>query len=207
MKQLLYLGVFLCISTVASAQAFEGEIVTYWKYAAGAVILLFIIIRWTRSEPEKELDAVHKHKYFHFTDFQLSAEDFYTTLQKIIEERAFPHVTSKIVTLSTGGFLSNKRIYLEVNGSVMTFFVCAAPFGKNFFISYWLRDIPDGCTTTFFRRVLGMPDPPKTFYDIDSQAMFVEGITTAISVAIQTVTEDRGLRKLQDAELIPKIAS
>lgn len=167
------------------------------------IIVGFVVIRWTRATPEDARSSIYQRKHFHFEDFQLSSQDFYEVLKGIIEERAFPNVSASVVSLSEGGWLQGKRKYLEVKYADFLFYVCAAPFGKNFFISYWLREVPPGCEEVFTVRVFGTRTK-KSFYQLDTEAMFFEGISAAIMKAIAEVTEARGLRVLRPDELIPK---
>jgi hypothetical protein len=185
--------------------SYGGSTTSYFWYILAGIAALFVIYRWTKHEPEKELDAIHAHQYHHFEDFQLSSAEFYTALKEIITERSFPHVKANVVKVSTGGLLSHNREYLEVTASSLAFYVCAAPFGKNFFISYWLRELPPGCVDVFNFRVFGYTER-KTFYQVDTEAMFVEGIKAAIQKAIAKVTEAKGLRTLTPFELTPKRA-
>jgi hypothetical protein len=187
-------------------QAFKRSVIPDWWYIPVGVFILFAIYRLTKRDPEKEKDTMYKHHYFHFEDFQLSAQDFYQTLSDIIAERAFPAVRTEIRALSVGGFLKGKRDYLIIFRGDLVYYVCAAPFGKNFFISYWLRELPEGCNSVFMRRVFGAKTQSRSLYDIDTELMFQAGVTTAISKAVNQVTEARGMRKFHEHELIPKIS-
>lgn len=206
MKPRLFVVAFMCLFLVSCERhlSFYDIVERYIWYALFGFALIIILYRWTKKEPEKELDAIHQHHYHHFSDLQLSSADFYDTLTAIITEREFPNVKCSRVTMSTGGYFDPRRTYLEVKGDEQVFYVCAAPFGKNFFISYWLRDVPEGCGEVFLRKVFGLEPGKKTFYQIDSAAMFMESIKSAVLQAIEAATTERGLRKLSPDELIPK---
>jgi hypothetical protein len=203
MKPIIILASGCCILLSACQNQYDNSSSSLFWYILGGLVTLFVLYRLTRKEPEKEKDAIHAHQYHHFEDFQLSSAEFYNTVKEIITERSFPDVKVSVVSLNAGGMLGHYRDYLEVTRGGMVFYICAAPFGKNFFISYWLKDMPMGCLEVVLFRVLGSNDE-KSFYEIDTEAMFVEGIRTAVMKAITAVTEARGLRSLTPAELTPK---
>jgi hypothetical protein len=182
----------------------ETSFETYLMYFGGFLLFAFIVSRFPKSMSRKKQQA-DAHHYFHFEDFQLSAQEFYKIVEKILDDRAFPDVDTEIKQLNMGGFFSPQRDYLVIRGGDLEFYICAAPFGKNFFISYFLKTKEMGSVEAFFTRLFGS-STSKSFYEIDSQAMFQAGAKSAIMKAIQQVTESRGVRKLQDHELIPMIA-
>jgi hypothetical protein len=199
-------ALFTAFPHAALLQAYrETPFGTVLLYFAGAILLLFILSRMSKSVSIKKQQGA-SHNYFHFEDFQLSAQDFYKTVEEIIKERAFPDVDTSIKQLRVGGFFSAERDYLVIRGGDHIFYVCAAPFGKNFFISYFLKEKEVWAMEAFFTRIFGGP-PNKSFYEIDSEAMFLAGIKSALMKAINTVTESRGGRKLQVHELIPQLTT
>lgn len=205
MKAYILLAGILCQASSCGRSSYSSEpaLLTYILYLLGFFLFLFILLRLTKQEPEKELSSVHIHRYYHFEDFQLSSKEFYATMHEIITERTFPSVSAKVVALSTGSMLDQRREYLEVKHKDMVFYICAAPFGKNFFISYWLKDISDGCLIVFWRRVFGYVER-KTFYQIDQEAMFYESIHNALMKGITKVATTKGLRTLTPEELTSK---
>lgn len=170
------------------------------------VLALFMIRRLTKPNPAKQLDAIHSHQSHHFEDFRLSANDFYADLTTIIQDREFPKVSAKVVTLTDGGLFDAQRAYLQVASQDHVFYVCAAPFGKNFFISYWLRPADEEFADMFLRKVFGVL-PTRSFFRVDSEAMFVESMKKAVMKAIANATEQRGLRQPTASELIPTTLS
>ena len=207
MKPTLILAVACCLMLSGCdyiyRSYYEASYPQLIGYALLVILLLVIINRWTKHQPEKEHDLVHTHQYYHFEDLQLSSKEFYDVLSELIKERSFPNVTIEIETLQQSGFLSSKRDYLRVRQFELEFYICAAPFGKNFFISYWLKDMPPGCIDIFQWRVFGYRDR-KTFYQIDREVIFRESIKTAVHTAIKSFVQDKGLRSLTEEELIPK---
>lgn len=205
MNPRFWLAAIACLLLVScDSYAYRSNKEVLW-FILLTIVGIFVIVRWTKAEPPRATDATHRHRYHHFEDFTLSSQAFYEDLAAIIRERYFPKVSMNVMAIDTGGFLSPKRDYLRITNSHLVFYVCAAPFGKDFFISYWLVDMPEGCLTTFSRRVLGIEEPPKTFFEVDTEAIFLEGITAAIQRAIHRATETRGLRAITEGELIPKL--
>lgn len=199
------LAALCCILLSACSSSRQGSSSTvFWIIVAVLVILL--LRHWLKPNPIKEHDSIHSHHSHHFEDFQMSAQEFYKDLQAIIAEREFPNVESYVSAFSTGGILDPYRDYLEIRNDNLVFYVCAAPYGKNFFISYWLKDTEEDIFDVVSRKMFGGAEP-KSFFQIDSEAMFVESIKKAIMAAIDHATEQRGLRKLTLDERTPTIHS
>ncbi len=146
--------------------------------------------------------------YHHFADFQYSSHAFYDKLQNLINEQNYPGVKSYVAPHSEGGILSAKRDYLSVHRNETRFDICAAPFGKGFFISWWLTET-SGCLTALF---LGIPKwgewlsnyaNRKSFYHVDSQTMFKTAIHSLILAVIDDITEPKGIRLSESERLIP----
>lgn len=200
---LRHLLLFCSIVFTSCSSSKQGSSSTvFWIIVAVLVILL--LRHWLKPNPIKEHDSIHAHRSHHFEDFQMSAQEFYKDLQAIIAEREFPNVESYVSAFSTGGILDPYRDYLEIRNDNLVFYVCAAPYGKNFFISYWLKEQEEDILSEIGRKLFGI-DPQKSFFEIDSEAMFVESIKKAIMVAIDHATEQRGLRKLTLDERTPTI--
>lgn len=67
-----------------------------------------------------------------------SSKEFYAQLEGTIRDRNIPKAKTSTVEFSEGGVLSAKRLYFRVQRGEHTFDVCAAPFGRGFFVSWWL---------------------------------------------------------------------
>ncbi len=144
--------------------------------------------------------TVHSHQSQHFEDLQMSARDFYALLKRIIEEYKYPDVKCEPVTLSESGLFSSKREYLRISKQRHHYYVCACPFGKSFFISWWLQE--DANTTAnitrkfgWFGRVVATRMESKTYYEMDTELMFTSSINSIIKLAVEKVKADKGYRK------------
>lgn len=69
--------------------------------------------------------------------------DFYASLEDALKAKEAP-VSTERIQLGEGGVLSAKRTYLRVSYERFVFDIGAAPFGRDFFFSWWLgRRLPD----------------------------------------------------------------
>lgn len=64
--------------------------------------------------------------------------EFYTAFEKAVEERKVPQLHSTRVEHKESGLASANREYLRMHRGKHAFDICAAPFGKGFFVSWWL---------------------------------------------------------------------
>ena len=145
-------------------------------------------------------DTSHAHNSQHFEDLQMSAREFYTLLRRMIEEYQYPDVKCEPVTLSESGFFSSRREYLRISKQRYHYYVCASPFGRSFFISWWLQE--DANATANFSRRFGWLGravaarmESKTYYEIDTELMFTSSINSIIKLAVERVKADKGYRK------------
>lgn len=144
--------------------------------------------------------TVHAHQSQHFEDLQMSAREFYVLLKGMIEEYKYPDVLCEPVTLSEAGLFSSKREYLRISKQRYHYYVCASPFGKSFFISWWLKE--DAYTAAnvtrkfgWFGRTIAARMESKTYYEIDTELMFTSSINSIIKIAVEKVKADKGYRK------------
>ncbi|MBV9497463.1 MAG: hypothetical protein JOZ54_24715 [Acidobacteria bacterium] len=71
-------------------------------------------------------------------DFNTSALAFYDAVEGALRVKQAPDLRTERVEWSESGVLSAKRVYLRVSYGRLSFDVCAAPFGADFFFSWWL---------------------------------------------------------------------
>lgn len=67
-----------------------------------------------------------------------STLDYYAAVEKALRDKEVPELHIERITASESGILSAKREYLRVRYGRLSFDICGAPFGKNFFFSWWL---------------------------------------------------------------------
>jgi len=73
---------------------------------------------------------------------QFVPTDFYNTVEEELRVRQVPGLEMARVEFAEGGVLSDKRLYLRMLRERLVFDVCAAPFGKAFFFSCRMAEIP-----------------------------------------------------------------
>lgn len=64
--------------------------------------------------------------------------EYYTAVEKALREKDVVGLQIERVTANESGILSAKREYLRVRYGRLMFDICGAPFGKDFFFSWWL---------------------------------------------------------------------
>jgi hypothetical protein len=144
--------------------------------------------------------TVHAHHSQHFEDLQMSSKEFYLLLKTMIEEYKYPEVECTPMTLKEGGIFSSKREYLRISKERYHYYVCASPFGKSFFISWWLQE--DANTAANVAQKFGALGKAvanrlesKTYYELDTELMFTTSINAIIKTAVEKVKVDKGYRK------------
>ena len=71
-------------------------------------------------------------------DFNTSTLDFYNAVARAVQAREVPDTKVWRFDISEGTVFSAKREYLRIRRRNVALDVCAAPFGKGFFFSWWL---------------------------------------------------------------------
>ena len=71
-----------------------------------------------------------------------SAQESYSELETALNGREVPELAYSRVTYQEGGFGSAQREYMRITRKDYVFDVCAAPFGKSFFFSWWMSMPP-----------------------------------------------------------------
>lgn len=86
--------------------------------------------------------SVLSHWYSSIENFQTSPKDFYSSVEAAVRKREIPDCEVSRVDWKEGGAFSASREYLRVQRGRHVFDICAAPFGKGFFVSWWLSRTP-----------------------------------------------------------------
>lgn len=134
-------------------------------------------------------DLVLAHWYTRFDAFAYSTQDFYDRLYEALAKRQMPDVAFTRRSYPEGHFLSAKRDYFEVKRGEHVFVLCAAPFGIDFFVSWWLLEQPGcvtGCLTTLVP-FLALIMRRTTFYKEDTALVFRDVIHAAVLETIDGI--------------------
>ncbi|MEO8886669.1 MAG: hypothetical protein ABI367_11440 [Mucilaginibacter sp.] len=145
-------------------------------------------------------NTVHNHSYQHFEDLQMSAEEFYAMLEKMIKEYEYPDITLSRRKLKEGGLLSSNRIYLCISREYLNYYVCAAPYGRSFYISWWLQEDAHTASNVaekvpLIGKAIAQRMEDKTYYQLDTELMFIQSISSIVRKAVEKVKADHGFRK------------
>lgn len=143
--------------------------------------------------------TIHAHRYQHFENLQLSSAEFYKLLRDLITQYDYPKVACTPVTLKEEGIFSSSRDYLRISKGRYSYFVCASPFGRSFFISWWLQE-EKNTAANVARKVPVVGDAlanrleSKTYYEIDTELMFSCSVNSLIQLAVDRMKADKGYR-------------
>jgi hypothetical protein len=134
-------------------------------------------------------------------------QEFYAAIEALIAHHEIPDLKMKRVKYFEKGLLSAKREYLQIRGHNHFFDVCAAPYGKGFFVSYWQRE-----NLSSKVKLLSKIPIPKiamltswwasttTFYMADSIQMFLNLVHTSIVTALDKELTTKGLKGLSESQ-------
>lgn len=132
---------------------------------------------------------------------QQSSQEFYREVESALHTQHLKNIRIERVNLSEGGIFSAKREYLQIRRDDQVFHVCAAPFGPNFFISWWLGNLERGLWALIgawpiigplVQRFL----KPLTYFKIDTALMFQSITHGAVLEALDGVSLATGIRAL-----------
>lgn len=117
---------------------------------------------------------VISHWHHSVEDLSTSSMEFYSEVEAALKRKQIDGLRTERLDWQESGILSAKRTYLRVGYGRYVFDVCAAPFGKDFFFSWWLgKTLPDfaallGC--------LGVMAIPLVFLISIAALGFIKGI-------------------------------
>ena len=165
-----------------------------------AFFIIVVVSRLINSPVE-----VKGHWQHYYDDFTYAPSEFYNAIESAVEQRELPGVSISRITYGEGGLISPRREYLRIARWKTVFDICAAPYAKGFFISSWQGEKPSYTRTfisaiPFIGKYLAALMSKKTYYQIDTEQMLFSVLHKTILAAIDSVTEEKGLRALTDAE-------
>jgi len=144
-----------------------------------------------------------------FDKFQFSVQDFYNEVERGIKERELPGVYIFRTEHPEQSVLLAQREYLRVRYEHLIFEICASPYGKGSFVSWWLyrsvsyfeaKAAQSNSTSAAIYESLAT----KTMYQMDKATMFKESVHLAVTKAIEVMSTAKGYRTLSEIEMIPK---
>lgn len=158
------------------------------------VVLIILIWIFKKRTPE-----YHSKWNTLFDNFSYSVDDFYQQLKKELSERGIKNVSTSNKKFNESRLSLIKRIYLRISWKDYEYYVCAAPFGRGFFVSWHLvfKDSPfqvliykTPLIGTWLHRKLFT----KTFYQIDTAQMFMTYAHQSVLKVIEDIIQEKGVR-------------
>ncbi len=169
------------------------------------IILVILTIVWVVIRMSNTVLEVRGHWQHYFDGLQFSSKEFYKTIEATVQAKEIPQVSTSRINYSEGGMLSANREYLRISRGKIVFDICAAPFAKGFFISFWQGDLPDLMliiisSIPFIGKGMAQSYANKTYYQQDTEAMFASAVHQGVLDAIDEMTNTHGIRQLSEME-------
>ncbi len=138
------------------------------------------------------------HWYYHFEDLQASAQDFYASLESSIADIQMPDLSTSREWFSESGIASSDREYLRIARGDNTFYICAAPDGRCFFVSGWMKFSQPWADFLEFIPFVGASwarnARRRTLFQQDTQILFSETIKLAVGRTVDQLAATKGIR-------------
>src|ERR1051326_5333394 len=186
--------------------------------SAGAIlaiifIAIIVILVLRKSNPSSTsygalggvaVSQVLSHWSNSFPFFSMSANDFYAALEEALSNHDMPNVQIARANNKEGGMFSASREYLRIKYRDLVFDVCAAPFGKDFFVSWWMYET-EGLLSQVLKHTkagdyLRDRAARRTFFQADQETMFRSCVHNVVLEVIDKVTEDKGVRFMPELQ-------
>lgn len=170
------------------------------------VIIVYIVVKALQTT-----EAIGNWSHL-FPDMQHDPNSFYELVEKILHEKQVPEFYASKITLNEGSLLAHNRLYLEVSRGDYIFHICAAPWGTDFFFSWWIRQKRDemdqiyNLIPFFGARIVKMRQY-KSYYKLDTESMFRKSVHQCVLTAIDNLTSSKGIRGLSELERTPDVRS
>jgi len=160
-----------------------------------SIIALFILM-WIFKKSEKDF---HSNWNTLLDNFSHSTEDFYELLKQELSNRGITNLRMINKSLNQDSIGYVKRKYLQITWKDYDYYVCAAPFGKGFFVSWHLvyKDSPFQifiAKTPFVGNWLVDKLFAMTFYQRDTASMFMTYTHQSVLKVIENITTEQGVR-------------
>lgn len=161
-----------------------------------AVIVLFIIA--FRNTPV----SIKSHWQTFLDGFQISADEFYSLVKQGLAARQIKQVHIGEQSFLEKHIFSAKRVYMRIIQGEYVIYVCSAPYGTGTFISTWLciKDERFLDNIPILSKLAGRDRGNKTFYQMDTENMFLSAVHTTVVSCVDSMTEAKGHRGLTELE-------
>lgn len=168
------------------------------------ILVVLLIIAVFRSK--KPLQEVLSHWHHLFETVPFSSQEFYAAVEGEVKSKDVAGITFSRVNYAQGGMFSASREYLRITFNEYAYDICAAPFGKGYFVSWWMGELTNPDVTIlsnipFIGRYF--KKRPKTFFELDTETMFKETISLCVKEVVEKLTSAKGIRQLTEAQWHP----
>ena len=168
------------------------------------IYVIMFVVRLIRNRPMTE---THSHQYRIFENTSFSSQEFYETVKRAVAEKEYPNIKTSRVTYSEGTIVFGNREYLRIERLSSTFDICAAPFGKDYFISWWTGEVPNVgrkvlASLPWFGPALASAMYGKGLYILDAEVVFRDSVNQIIEDAVAAATNGRGVRSIQQKQAL-----
>ncbi len=140
----------------------------------------------------------------------VSQEEFYDRVINEVDDHQFSGVKFSTQFLHRGSIFSEKIKYLKVKWKLQEYYVCAAPCGNGFYMSYWLIE---GKRNILVRLILAIPFigaiilapfGGNSLNYQDTAMMFNSLFTTSFMKVVDEMTNEKGVRSFSELERKPE---
>ena len=162
------------------------------------LIILVVLILAVQSSPTTPRSNWHHT----FVNLKFSSQEFYQAVEESVKKHEIPDVSFSRVTHSQGGVFGTRREYLRISRDEYIFDICAAPFGNDFFVSWWMGEAVRNVIAKIpvINTIAGKNPKYKTYYQADTEAMFRGSVSQGVQEAIDQMTSTKGLRALSESD-------
>lgn len=168
------------------------------------LLIVFVIIAiYSLVKGASMLDTILSHWHHRFDIIPFSPQEFYQGIVDSLKAKEINHVSISRISYAQGGLLSPNREYLRIQYKTYIYDICAAPFAKGFFVSWWLGETGNLFRDFFINLpVIGklFTRRKKTFFELDTEMMFKEMVTSCVKDTIEQLTKIKGMRNLNEAD-------
>lgn len=155
------------------------------------VIVIILIVVYAKTP------VTIKSNWKHFYDgIQFSSTAFYEQVEAGLRDRKIEGLNYGQESFLQSHILSAKRVYLRITKHEYIFYICAAPFGTGMFVSWWLciEDERWINRIPILSKLAGKDRNNKTFYQMDTEAMYQSAIHSTVVEVADGITAEKGFR-------------
>ena len=161
----------------------------FWGY-----VFVKLIIRMFRDFREINGSQATLHEWT-----KISTQKFYSRVESAIGERQLNEIRLGRRYYKEHLGISQKREYLAISYRKLLFLICAAPYGTGFFISTWSGEKMSLLKELIFSIPVIGPKLvnamfKKTYFELDTEAMFRETVKGCVNEAINEMITNKGKR-------------